>query len=209
MAKSKRTCPPRIKRGRRVGILGGTFNPIHMGHLVLAEQARGLLRLEKVIFVPTNLPPHKKVSSLVPAQQRYHMVAKALKSNPCFEVSDLELTRGGVSYSVETLRKFKSIFRHAALYFIVGSDFLKEFSGWRDIGKLSKICKFVIAARPGYPLGRLPGNMQAIKVSALDISSTGIRKRIRAKKPIRYLVPEEVRKYILKKRLYRVKINPA
>ncbi|MBU4140367.1 MAG: nicotinate-nicotinamide nucleotide adenylyltransferase, partial [Candidatus Omnitrophica bacterium] len=131
----------------------------------------------------------------------------ALKSNPRFEVSDLELIRGGVSYSVETLRKLKSIFRHTALYFIVGSDFLKEFSGWRDIDKLSKICKFVIAARPGYPLGRLPGNMQAIEVSALDISSTGIRKRIRAKKPIRYLVPEEVRKYILKKGLYRARIK--
>ncbi|MBU3934252.1 MAG: nicotinate-nucleotide adenylyltransferase [Candidatus Omnitrophica bacterium] len=196
-----------MAKSKRIGILGGTFNPIHMGHLVLAEQARGLLRLEKVIFIPTNLPPHKRVSSLAPAQERYHMVAKALKSNPRFEVSDLELIRGGVSYSVETLRKLKSIFRHTALYFIVGSDFLKEFSGWRDIDKLSKICKFVIAARPGYPLGRLPGNMQAIKVSALDISSTGIRKRIRTKKPIRYLVPEEVRKYILKKGLYRVRIK--
>ena len=146
------------------------------------------------------------------------MVAKALKSNPCFEVSELELTRGGVSYSVETLRKFKSIFRHSTLYFIVGADFLKEFSGWRDINKLSKICKFVIAARPGYPFknlpaglkqGRrgLPGNMQAIDVTALDISSTDIRKRIRTGKSIRYLVPGEVRKYILKKRLYRVRIK--
>ena len=202
MRKARRTCPPRIKRGRRVGILGGTFNPIHLGHLVLAEQARESLHLEKVIFVPTNLPPHKKIRALATAQQRYQMAALALKSNPRFEVSDLELARGGVSYSAQTLKELKSALPRSRLFFIVGSDFLKEFLGWKDIDEINKICKFAVAQRPGYPFKNLP-DMQAINIAALDISSTDIRKRIKANKSIRYLVPEKVRTYILRKGLYR------
>lgn len=189
-------------RFRRIGILGGTFNPIHLGHLLLAEQARHLLNLEKIIFVPTHLPPHKKIKTLAPVEDRYQMVALAIKSNPYFELSDLELRRSGISYSVETVRKFKSIFPHTNLYFIVGSDFLREFLTWKNIGELNEICRFIIATRPGYPFKRLPRNMQAINISALNISSTDIRKRIRRGQSIRYLVPEEVRGYILKKRLY-------
>jgi len=194
---------------RRIGILGGTFNPIHLGHLVLAEQAKQLLNLEKVIFIPTNLPPHKRHKTLASAQERYHMVSLAIKSNPYFDVSNIELKRGGVSYSVETIGKLKSLFSQANLYFIVGSDFLKEFSTWKDIGELRKICKFVVAQRPGYPFKNLPAgrqellkNTRTIKVTVLDISSTDIRKRIQTKQSISYLVPEEVRKYILKKGLY-------
>jgi len=188
---------------KRIGILGGTFNPIHLGHLALAEEARGLLGLEKVIFVPANLPPHKSAKELIPAPQRYRMIALAIKSNPAFEVSDFEIRRGGLSYSIETVKAFKSIYAHRSLYFIVGSDFLREFSAWKDTAKLSKACRFVIAQRPGFAAKRLPKNMQSINIAALDISSTDIRKRIKSNKPVRYLLPEEVRKYIAKKRLYR------
>ena len=191
-----------LKR-RRIGLLGGTFNPIHLGHLALAEEARQLLCLAKVIFIPVHLPPHKKVGALTPAQERYHMISLAIKSNPFFEVSNIELKRGGISYSVETVQELKFRFPHTNLYFIVGSDFLKEFSVRKDIDRLSKICKFAIAQRPGHTFKKIPKNMQMIKVSALDISSTDIRKRIKARRSIRYLVPEGVRKYILKKKLYR------
>ena len=192
-----------MRKLKRIGILGGTFNPIHLGHLVLAEEARQFLRLEKVLFVPTNLPPHKGRRGLAPAQKRLDMVSLAIKSNPFFVVSDLELVRGGISYSVETVNKFRARFAGAKFYFIVGADFLKEFSSWKDIRILSKICKFAVARRPGFAFKRLPRNMQAIKVAPLDISSTDIRKRLKNKQSIRYLVPEEVRRYILKKRLYR------
>lgn len=187
---------------RRIGILGGTFNPVHMGHLVLAEQIREHLRLEKIIFVPTYLPPHKKVKALAPAQERYHMVAKALKSHPFFEASSLELARGGVSYSIETLKQFRNIYPRANLYFIIGSDSLEELSAWKDIEKLSKICKFVVAKRPGHELKKMPGNMQVVDIKVKNISSTEIRRRIRAGQSIRRLVPEGVREYILKKNLY-------
>lgn len=192
-----------MPKRRRIGMLGGTFNPIHLGHLGLAEQAKQILDLEKVIFVPVNRPPHKGLKGLLPARERYRMVALAVKSKPCFEVSDSEIRRGGISYSVETIREFKSLFRHAGLYFIVGSDFLAEFSKWKDKAKIKKICKFAIAERVGHPLKKLPREMQKINISVLDISSTDIRKRIKSGKSIRYLVPKEVRKYIIKKKLYR------
>jgi nicotinate-nucleotide adenylyltransferase len=182
--------------------LGGTFNPVHLGHLVLAEQAREALRLEKIIFIPSGHPPHKKASGLAPARQRYQMAALAVKGNPYFEVSDLEISRGGISYSIETVKELKSVYCRAKLYFIVGSDFLKEAFSWKNIDSLGKISKFAVAARPGYSFTKLPANMQGIRVDALDISATDIRKRIKLEKSIRYLVPEEVRKYILKKKLY-------
>jgi nicotinate-nucleotide adenylyltransferase len=187
----------------RIGILGGTFNPIHLGHLALAEQAREILHLDKIIFVPTNLPPHKRRKRLSSAEERLQMVSLAVKSHPCFSVSNAEIRRGGVSYSVDTARELRHRFPQNQLYFIVGADFLKEFSTWKDLPELKRICKFVVAQRPGYPLLGLRRNMQVIKITPLDISSTGIRKRIKNKQSIRYLVPEETRRYILRQRLYR------
>lgn len=199
-----------MSKSRKIGILGGTFNPVHMGHLVLAEQAREHLRLDKVIFIPTNISPHKRRQKrLELAKKRYYMVTRALKSNPYFEACRLELARGGISYSLQTVRELKSIFPEANLYFIVGSDFLSEFSRWKDVDKLSKICKFAIAERPGFPFKKPLTKMQVVRIptAALDISSSDIRRRLKRGESIRYLVPERVRKYILKKRLYHVKIK--
>jgi nicotinate-nucleotide adenylyltransferase len=196
-----------MRKTTRIGILGGAFNPIHIGHLVLAEEARKFLGLKKVIFVPTNLPPHKGARELASARNRLRMVLLATKPNPSFCVSDLEIKRGGISYSIETVKELKSTFRRVKLYFIVGSDFLKEFSRWKDKIELSKICKFAIAPRPGFPLKKVPQKMQVIEISVPDVSSSDIRRRIKTNKSICHLVPEEVRKYILKKRLYRDKIK--
>ena len=152
---------------------------------------------------PHLLPESLAEEALAPAEQRYQMVVRALKGNPRFEVSDLELARGGISYSAQTLERLKSFLGRSRLFFIAGSDFLKDFSRWKNIERIHKICKFAVAQRPGCPFRRIPPNMQAINVTSADISSSDIRKRIRAKKSVRYLLPEEVRKYILRKGLYR------
>jgi len=186
----------------RIGILGGSFNPIHLGHLILAEQAKEQLRLDKVIFVPARQSPHKRKKTLACASDRYQMLKLAIKSHTSFEVSNTELKRDGISYSVETVRQFRKKFSKAKLYFIVGSDFLKQFSAWKDVKELSRLCKFVIAERPKYSARKLPESMQPIQMRPLEISSTDIRRRIRSKKSIRYLVPEPVRIYIAKKKLY-------
>lgn len=191
-----------MRKQKRIGILGGSFNPIHLGHLILAEQAKAALNLERVIFIPVNLPSHKESQTLVGAKERYLMVRLAIKTNPDFAASDLEIKRAGTSYSIETIKALKSLFHQARLFFIVGSDFVKEYLTWKDIATLRRMCKFVIAPRPSFPFNRLPDGMQAINISALDISSSQIRRRIRANKSIRYLVPEEVRKYIVRKKLY-------
>ncbi|MBN2097314.1 MAG: nicotinate-nucleotide adenylyltransferase [Candidatus Omnitrophica bacterium] len=192
-----------MSKFRRIGILGGSFNPIHLGHLAIAEQARESLRLDKVVFIPANIPPHKQIKGFASAQERYYLTQLACQGNPDFQVCDLEIIRGGVSYSVETLKELKSIYPKARLYFIAGADFLTEFSAWKAIGKLKSLCTFVVAPRPGHPLKRLPKGMQAIDVAALEISSTVIRNRLKKGKSIRYLVPEKVQQYILRKRLYR------
>ncbi len=176
---------------------------MHLGHLVLAEQAKEALGLVKVIFVPSNIPPHKRTGRLARAEQRYQMLSLALKYNPHFIASDLELSRKGISYSIETIKQLKSTLRRSSLFFIVGSDFLKDYLKWKDLAEINKICKFAVAQRPGYPFKRLPANIQALNIAALNISSTDIRKRIQAKQSIRYLLPEQVRKYIIRKKLYR------
>lgn len=187
----------------RIGIFGGTFNPIHFGHLVLAEQAYEKLNLDKVIFVPCYYPPHKKSLRLVAPGQRYSMVKLAIQGNPRFEISDIEIKRKGCSYSVDTLRQLKNIYKKAELFFISGSDVSNQISKWKSINEIFGLAKFVLAKRPGYRLKKYNRNISIISITELDISSSMVRRKIKTGQSIRYLMPMRVYKYIKEKRLYR------
>jgi nicotinate-nucleotide adenylyltransferase len=187
----------------KVGILGGTFNPIHIGHLILAEEVREKLGLQKIIFVPTYLPPHKDNSDIAPPAQRFAMVKLAIKGSKYFLASDMEIKRDGRSYTIDTLKEFKIRYPQDELYFIIGSDLLKYLNDWKDLDEIIKMVKFIVATRPGYPLERIPSHIATIPIRAVDVSAFEIRQAIKENRSFRYLVPDAVFKYINKKRLYR------
>ena len=187
----------------RIGILGGTFDPVHMGHLILAQEACEKLKLARVVFIPCYTPPHKEANQVADPEDRYRMVVLATQSNPSFEVSRTEIDRGGTSYSVETLRELKERLGEATeLFFIVGSDSLDELISWKDVNEIFRSANFIVAQRPGYPIKELPELAKVMRISSFEISSTGIRQRIREAESIRYLVPDPVREYIIEKKLY-------
>jgi len=187
----------------KIGILGGTFNPIHIGHLILAEEAREKLGFDKIVFVPTNLAPHKDIADVVSAQDRYKMVKLAIKDNKHFSVSDIEIKREGRSYTIDTLRELKRMYLKDELYFIIGSDLLKYLDDWKDLKEIIKMVSFIAATRPGYPLEKIPSYISTVPIRAVDISGFEIRKAIKENKSFRYLVPEAVFDYINEKRLYK------
>ncbi len=188
----------------KIGILGGTFNPVHIGHLILAEEAAGKLKLDKVIFMPVYIPPHKNSPDLIEAEHRYQMCILATKNNPNFEVSKLEIEREGKSYSVETLKELRKKYgKDVQLFFLTGSDSLKELFSWKDVDDIFKLSQFVVAQRPGYPIERLPEEVKVVLITPIEVSSSLIRQRIKEEKSIRYLVPDEVRDYIIGHKLYK------
>jgi nicotinate-nucleotide adenylyltransferase len=205
---------------KRIGILGGTFNPVHNAHLVLASTVLEKYGLEKIIFIPTALPPHKSSRGLITAADRIAMLKLATQKYPVFAVSDLELKRGGKSYTVDTLRELREEFGpEVEFVLIIGSDNLLEIAEWREIETLTELCRFIVVTRPGYPLERLedenarwagkilkPDRSNIIELS-VDISSSEIREKVRRKEDIRKLVPGEVADYIRRKRLYRSQPN--
>jgi nicotinate-nucleotide adenylyltransferase len=186
---------------KKIGILGGTFNPIHSGHLLLAEGIKDTLCLDSVLFMPCNLPPHKLSEIIAPVKKRLTMVRLAVRGNPYFKVSTVEIERGGRSYSVDTLlelhKKYKS---RARFYFIIGSDSFSGLKKWKQVDKLMKLCTLVSAKRPGYNF-KYKG-VKVIDIPTLNISSTEIRHLVKQGKSINYLVPDSVRAYILKNKLY-------
>jgi nicotinate-nucleotide adenylyltransferase len=187
----------------KIGILGGTFNPIHIGHLILAEEVREKLEFNRIIFVPTYLAPHKDNTDIAPAEYRYEMVKMAIKRNKYFSVSDIEIKRNGQSYTIDTVREFKRMYLKDELYFIIGSDLLKYLDDWKDLFEIIKMISFIVATRPGYPLEEIPSYISTIPIRAVDISGFEIRKAIKEGKSFRYLVPEAVFEYINRKRLYK------
>jgi len=187
----------------KIGILGGTFNPIHLGHLILAEEVREKLGLDKVIFVPTFLPPHKDNSDIAQAIDRLKMIRIAIRANKCFIVSDIEIKRNGRSYTIDTISALKKVYSNDELYFITGSDLLKYLEEWKDLNEIIKMVKFVVATRPGYPLEKIPAYISTVAIRAVDISAFEIRSCIRHNTSFRYLVPDGVFKYITKRKLYR------
>ncbi|KPL00943.1 MAG: hypothetical protein AMJ91_02475 [candidate division Zixibacteria bacterium SM23_73_3] len=194
-------------RPKKIGILGGTFDPIHLGHLVLAEQVKEKLGLDQVIFIPCFSPPHKTRRKLSPAKDRYCMTKLALKDNPFFSVSDTELKRKGVSYTIDTLRQLKILFPDSEIYFLTGSDVLNEICTWKDPEKIFGLTKFVIATRPGFDefdsKNHFAKKSTIVRITGMDISSSQIRERVKKGRTIKYLVPDKVEEYIREKKLYR------
>jgi len=186
----------------RIGIFGGTFNPIHFGHLVLAEQAYEKLNLDRVIFIPSYYPPHKKVHDIISATHRYNMVNLAIQGNPRFEISDIEIKRKGRSFLIDTIRQLKKIYPKSELFFISGSDVSSQISKWKSIEEILSLAKFVLAKRPGYHLKKYNSNISVISITELDISSSMVRRKIKLGQSIRYLMPMRVFKYIKEKSLY-------
>jgi nicotinate-nucleotide adenylyltransferase len=191
---------------QRLGILGGTFNPITIAHLVIAEQVSDVRRLDTVLFVPARVPPHKNASDVAPATDRYRMTILGTESNPRFEVSRIELDRPGKSFTKDTLRELLDMYPGTELFYIIGSDAVVELSTWREPELVLKLARFLVVARPGYDLSQLEDRykkrVDIVPVVGLDISSSEIRERVKQGRSIKYLVPEKVEEYIRAKGLY-------
>jgi nicotinate-nucleotide adenylyltransferase len=194
--------------GRCVGIMGGTFDPIHLGHLVAAEQARADLGLDEVVFIPAG-SPYQKQDGTTPGEHRYLMVVLATAANPAFSVSRAEVDRGGPTYTVDTLRRMRERAPGDRLFFITGADAILNILTWRDAEECLRLAEFVAARRPGYDLGALDaagltGRVRILDVPALAISSTDIRERFASGRSVSYLIPEAVEQYARKHGLYHV-----
>ena len=187
----------------RIGILGGTFDPVHNGHIHLAVKALEKLALDRVIFIPAYIPPHKKGVKVTPARHRYNMLKLAISAHKKFKVSDMEIKRKGRSYSVETLRRMRRRYGAGAeFFFITGSDSLRELDKWKKLEEILKLCRFVVAERPGFKARRAPEGFIFLRISAKDISATDIRKSIKRGSPLTGLVPRRVERYIDRNKLY-------
>jgi nicotinate-nucleotide adenylyltransferase len=190
---------------RRVGIMGGTFDPIHHGHLSAASEVSALFDLDEVIFVPTGAPWQKADRVVSAAEDRYLMTVIATASNPRFRVSRVDIDRAGPTYSVDTISDIAAVRPGAELFFITGADALGQILSWKDAQDAIKLARFVGVTRPGYALSaeHLPTDaVTLVDVPALAISSSSVRERVRAGQPIWYLVPDGVVQYIAKHRLY-------
>lgn len=202
------------RRQERIGILGGTFNPVHLGHLLIAQDAMEQVGLDRVKFIPSATPPHKKSDHVVAAAHRLRMIKLAIRGREEFELDDIEIRRGGTSYSVDTLSELKRRHPGARVYFIIGADSLRELHLWREVERLVKLCTFVTVPRPGFDAKpvvdpRLDAatrrrlRQQILRGHACDIASRDIRARVAGGLPIHYLVPDAVRVYIQRHKLYR------
>lgn len=190
----------------RIGVMGGTFDPVHHGHLVAASEAAATLELDEVVFVPTGVPSLKQHPGVTAAEHRYLMTVIATAANPRFTVSRVDIDRPGLTYTVDTLRDLRTQRPDADLYFITGADAIHQILQWKDAADLWDMAHFVAVTRPGHVLsveGLPPGSVTQLEVPALAISSTECRERARSGKPVWYLVPDGVVQYIAKHRLYR------
>ncbi len=198
---------------QRIGIFGGTFNPIHFGHLITAEAVREEYNLAYIIFVPAASPPHK-TKGVISAEHRYAMTALAILSNPYFLISDVELKREGPSYTIDTIKHFRSVYgEETEFYFIAGTDTIHELPTWKYIWELLELCHFVGAARPDGTemidsvieyFGDLGKNkIHRLDTPELEISSTDLRERMESGRSVRYMMPWEVIAYIREHNIYR------
>lgn len=186
--------------------MGGTFDPVHHGHLVAASEVAARFALDEVVFVPTGQPSFKQDTAVTEAEHRYLMTVIATASNPRFTVSRVDVEREGLTYTVDTLRDLKAERPDADLYFITGADAIAQILTWKDAAELFDMARFVAVTRPGHALsvaGLPEGRVDVLEIPALSISSTDVRARARAGEPVWYLVPDGVVQYIAKHRLYR------
>lgn len=190
----------------RIGIMGGTFDPIHNGHLVAASEVAWVYDLDEVIFVPTGRPVFKLNQKITNEEDRYLMTVIATASNPKFTVSRVDIDRPGATYTIDTLRDIRAQYPHAELFFITGADAVAEIMQWKDARRMLDLAHFVAVTRPGYssPSGfHLPkGKVDTLEIPALAISSTDVRRRAAHREPVWYLVPDGVVQYIGKHGLY-------
>jgi nicotinate-nucleotide adenylyltransferase len=213
----------------RIGLLGGTFNPVHEGHLRAALEVQQKFILHKILFIPSYIPPHKQTTEIASPEDRYAMVELAVKGFPGFLASSIEIEAKEKSYSIITLNKVKKMYRNAWIFFILGFDAFLEIETWRSYEKVLEQCRFIVTSRPGYPLAEarnvLPENYDdkiislsesgsvgedliekfrifLLPIVALDISSTEIRRKIRQGQSVKGFVPEAVEVYIKRKKLY-------
>ncbi|WP_184760652.1 nicotinate-nucleotide adenylyltransferase [Streptomyces griseoloalbus] len=195
------------KRGkRRLGVMGGTFDPIHHGHLVAASEVAAQFGLDEVVFVPTGQPWQKSHRAVSAAEDRYLMTVIATAENPQFSVSRIDIDRGGPTYTVDTLRDLRALNPDTDLFFITGADALAQILTWRDSEELFSLAHFIGVTRPGHHLtdaGLPEGGVSLVEVPALAISSTDCRARVAKGEPVWYLVPDGVVRYIDKRELYR------
>ena len=216
---------------QKLGILGGTFNPVHFGHLAAAEEVRDRLKLDRVLFIPSFIPPHKQEEAVPSAVHRMEMVRLAAMGNPAFEPSDIELRRGGRSYTIDTIEAMRQVHTGTELYFITGLDSFLEIQTWERWERLLTLCSFVVLSRPGYRFTDLlkidfmkpaAGEIAALErgerthamarpgaftvflemIPHYDISSTDIRRRMHEGRSIKYLLPDAVETYIINNKLY-------
>ncbi len=199
---------------RRIGIMGGTFDPIHIGHLVIAEAVYEAYELEKVLFIPASVPPHKPGIKVAPVLNRYVMAVLATAGHPAFSVSSIEMNRSGPSYSYDTVQALRQeMGEDCEFFFIVGSDAVKELATWNHIDELLSLCHFVAATRPGSSeavdevirqFGKKgQEKIHHLSTPELEISATDIRRRIQEGRSVRFILPESVEAYIRKEGLYR------
>jgi nicotinate-nucleotide adenylyltransferase len=198
---------PRVSPARRIGVMGGTFDPVHNGHLVAASEVASRFDLDEVVFVPTGEPWQKSDEPVSPAEDRYLMTVIATASNPQFSVSRVDIDRSGPTYTIDTLHDLRDRFGgEVELFFITGADALAAILGWHRSEDLFGLAHFVGATRPGHRLadpGFPDGSVSLVEVPALAISSTDCRTRVRSGHPVWYLVPDGVVQYISKRGLYR------
>ena len=188
--------------------MGGTFDPVHHGHLSAANEVAALHALDEVVFVPTGQPWQKSHRTVSPAEDRYLMTVIATASNPLFSVSRIDIDRPGPTYTFDTLRDLRELFADDDLFFITGADALAQILGWQQADKLFDLAHFIGVTRPGYDpvdVTEFPdGTVTLLEVPALAISSSDLRARVAADSPVWYLVPDGVVQYIAKRQLYRV-----
>jgi len=193
----------------KIGIFGGTFDPIHMGHLIVAETVRSDFQLDRILFIPASKPPHKPGRTFASFTDRKSMIKQALKDNPFFQLSDVEHRRSGVSYTIDTIRWFQKskIWEKHIFFLLIGADSLLELSTWKDPDDIFKSVRVLVLRRPGSDITksekRYLEKVTIVDVPHIDISSTKIRNRIGRNQTVRYWVPEAVERYIHKKGLYR------